>query len=830
VRAAQAGDDPSFAELVRSYQDIAVAYAAAILGDYHLAEDAAQEAFVEAYRKLPSLREPAAFAGWFRTIIFKHCDRITRRKRPPLTSLDAALEVASPEPSPHEILESQDTATSVREAIAALPEAERQAVLLYYMGDHSHVAIAKFLEITPNTVKTRLYSARQRLRRHMKHIEENLQVERPSRDPKFAEKVQRMIQPEALKKNEPLTWSPGMGAEVWEMFCAAITGDLETIKRLVEKDPSLVRCHHAYRTPLYFAMRENQIEVATFLLEHGADPLGLAVNDTFLDIARDRGYEEMQKLLEAKLASLHGASPKGEGIAAAIRERDLAKVRNLLDTAPELLHAGDERGNQPIHWAVMTRQIDIIDELLGRGADINAPRQDGARPIQLTNGDYNYRGWRDVPKDVTTTPAEVLAHLRTRGAYIDICTAAHTGDLNRVRELLDEDPALANRVSDYVTGYLGSGTPLKNAAAKGQIEIVKLLLEAGADPNLPEEGIAPHGHALYSAASNGHFEIAKLLLEHGAYPNPEVESSADALSMAMMNKDVKMVELLCSYGASRAVHIMAYYGDVQTAAAAFAANPALADDPEALTNAAGEGQEAFVRLLLRYQPELPKRLNFPYWSVGAKTRELNELLFKHGMNPSQPDWLRVTPLHHFARKGDMENAALFIDHGADLHARDEDICSTPLGWAAKFGKTLMVEFLLRRGAKPNLPDDPPWATPLAWATRRGHHQIVELLKQYEKTGALPARNLEHYETLVRDFVEAYNSGDSEALQRINDYYQPHRTPNLNQFRAGVRERLGRPSTSANESDNLALAEAQLLVARSHGFESWDEVVKHTETT
>ncbi len=48
-----------------------------------------------------------------------------------------------------------------------------------------------------------------------------------------------MIRPEALKKNEPLTWSPGMGIDVWELFCACITGDLETIKRLVEKDPSL---------------------------------------------------------------------------------------------------------------------------------------------------------------------------------------------------------------------------------------------------------------------------------------------------------------------------------------------------------------------------------------------------------------------------------------------------------------------------------------------------------------------------------------------------------------------------------------------------------------
>jgi ankyrin repeat protein len=140
-----------------------------------------------------------------------------------------------------------------------------------------------------------------------------------------------------------------------------------------------------------------------------------------------------------------------------------------------------------------------------------------------------------------------------------------------------------------------------------------------------------------------------------------------------------------------------------------------------------------MRLMLRYHPDLPKRVAFKPWSVGAKTRELNELLFEHGMNPSQPDWLRITPLHRFAEKGDVENAILFIDHGADLNARDEEFCSTPLGWAARRGQTAMVEFLLERGAKANLPDDPPWATPLAWATRRGHDEIVRLLKQHGGT-------------------------------------------------------------------------------------------------
>ncbi len=545
-----------------------------------------------------------------------------------------------------------------------------------------------------------------------------------------------MIQPEELKKSEPLTWSTGTGMDVWELFCACIAGNLPAVQRLFDKDPSLVRCQYNYRKPLYFAVRENRLAVVEFLLERDPNPIGLAVNDSLLEIAQDRGYAEMETLLTTKLAALHNVSPRGEPVAEAIRQRDAAKMRSLLDASPELLRAGDLRSNQPIHWAAMTRQIDLIDELLRRGADINARRCDGARPMHLNNGDYHYRGWDRVPKDTAPTPRAVYEHLRARGAFCDICTAAWFGDLNRVRELCDQDPSLANRPSDAVTYYACSGTPLRNAAAGGHIEIVRLLLERGADPNLPEEGIAPRGQALHSAVVRGHMEIVKLLLAHGAHPNVEVESSADTLSAALatagysyVKPNAEMVELLCSCGATRAVHLLAYSGDVLTAAAVFAANPALANDPEALANAAGEGREAFMRLMLRYQPDLPRRVNFPSWSVGAKTRELNELLFQHGMNANATDWLGATALHHLAGGGNVEKAAWFLDRGADLHARDEDICSTPLGWAAKFGRTEMVQFLLSRGARPILPDDAPWATPLAWATRRGHMEIVELLKQ-----------------------------------------------------------------------------------------------------
>ncbi|MEQ1824418.1 MAG: ankyrin repeat domain-containing protein [Pirellula sp.] len=539
-----------------------------------------------------------------------------------------------------------------------------------------------------------------------------------------------MNQPDELKKDAPLVWSTGNGTDVWTLFLACIEGNLDKVQRLVQADPSLARCHFHYRKPIYFAVRENRLAVAEYLLDLDPDPTGLAVNDSLMDIARDRGYSEMQGLLEAKLHANYGVSAKGERLAQAIRQHDARAVCRFLDESPTLLHVGDSRGNQPIHWAALTRQLDMIDLLLERGADIESKRPDGARPIQLSGGDYHHRGWRDVSSEHPTSPRDVIDHLRERGAYCDLCTASHIGDIATVRELLDLDPKLVNRASDYVTYYPCSGTAIRNAAAAGHLEIVQLLLDRGADPNLPEEGIAPRGHALYSAAANGHFEIAKLLLEHGAYPNVEVESSADTLSRVLSNGDSKMRDLLCSYGASRGVHLLAYHNDLQTAAAVFAANPKLADDVDGLVNAAGENHEDFVRLMLRYQSDLPSRISFPAWSVASKNRAINELLFQHGMNPNARDWLNVTPLHQFARTGDLERAAMFLEHGADVHARDEDICSTPLGWAAKFGQESMVGFLLEKGAKPKLPDDPIWATPIAWALRRGHTQIAEILDRH----------------------------------------------------------------------------------------------------
>ncbi|MCX5759684.1 MAG: sigma-70 family RNA polymerase sigma factor [Candidatus Hydrogenedentes bacterium] len=177
------GDDlDAFAELVRRFQDMAHGYAYSILGDFHLAQDAAQEAFIDAYYRLGALRDCAAFPGWFRRIVFKHCDRATRGKKVATVPLEEGLHVAQPRPERNEL---QD---KVLEVVRELPERQREATTLYYINGYSQNEIAEFLEVPVTTVQKRLHNSRKRLKERMVDmLEETLKDNAP--DERFSRRI-----------------------------------------------------------------------------------------------------------------------------------------------------------------------------------------------------------------------------------------------------------------------------------------------------------------------------------------------------------------------------------------------------------------------------------------------------------------------------------------------------------------------------------------------------------------------------------------------------------------------------------------------------------------
>ena len=181
ITRAQTGDLSGYGEIVRRFQGMAVGYAYSILGDFHLAEDAAQEAFIEAYQCLPNLRDPDAFPGWFRKIVFKQCDRLLRRKSTEIVPLESAVGLHSETGDPLEFVEIQEMKDSVLMAIAALPVHERAVTTLFYIDGFSQNEIADFLEIPVTTVNSRLRYSRKRLKERMiTMVQKTVKEKRPT--------------------------------------------------------------------------------------------------------------------------------------------------------------------------------------------------------------------------------------------------------------------------------------------------------------------------------------------------------------------------------------------------------------------------------------------------------------------------------------------------------------------------------------------------------------------------------------------------------------------------------------------------------------------------
>jgi RNA polymerase sigma factor (sigma-70 family) len=170
INAVRAGDADVYRQLVQRLRPTAVAYAYSLLGDAHLAEDAVQDALVEAYQCLHELKEPAAFAGWFRRIVQRRCARMTRRKRVPLTTLEAAAAVHGDAPAPLDGVIGKETARWLKVAVGSLPDVQRQVTLLFYLGDRSVASISEFLGVPVGTVKHQLHVARQTLKERMTHM------------------------------------------------------------------------------------------------------------------------------------------------------------------------------------------------------------------------------------------------------------------------------------------------------------------------------------------------------------------------------------------------------------------------------------------------------------------------------------------------------------------------------------------------------------------------------------------------------------------------------------------------------------------------------------
>jgi ankyrin repeat protein len=548
--------------------------------------------------------------------------------------------------------------------------------------------------------------------------------------------------------------------DAWAVITAAADGDVAGMRRLLDRDPTLSGKGYFYTPPIHFAVREGHSEIVQMLLDAGADSEWNGhYGDSLIDMAKERGHDDVASILE-KTRDRRGRTPAAEtredhAIHLAAEKGDVGRVRELLDADPTLLNRGDRAGGTPLHRAVLGRATAVIKFLLDRGANIHAIHgaglgsSGGYGPHDLQAIDFAIWGgprhvrpplWRIVVgclkywiwsrgKRYRPAPCDVPTArlLLARGATYDLTIATALGDFDRVKAILREDPSRIREARP------NGRRPLTTAVEFGRDDIARFLLEEGANPTW-EELNANRGGALHAASWAGNRALVELLLAHGADPNGHSDSAGNSVYVA---KTPEIRALLEARGGTLDPFDLVWKDEDDEVIRR------VTEDPKSAELGCGG---VFTAVVTRGKRDLLKRLldagiRVPPVVTGCQSYLLEHpdmlrALLDHGMNPDTCNWQRQTMLHMLCR-GDgsgkpdprsIECAAMLLDDGANISARDDDLRSTPLAWAARGNRPDMIEFLLARGATTNLPDDKSWATPLAWATRRGRRQVAEMLR------------------------------------------------------------------------------------------------------
>jgi len=294
----------------------------------------------------------------------------------------------------------------------------------------------------------------------------------------------------------------------------------------------------------------------------------------------------------------------------------------------------------------------------------------------------------------------------------NILVASKNGDLTKVKQMLEKCQELIYAQYNYTP-------PVHFAVREGHTDLVSFLLELGALD--PAYITYPFKESLLTVAKDrGYDEIARLLENYLGNPglckfkgdNGEIYYDRTDIQTefqrAVDRENFKKTEKILKEHPEFALDETYFWGE------------------GILLFAAKKNNRKMIDLLMSYGAKVPRILKWTQFYYFERLDSAQYMMEK-GMDPNTMSWHHVTILHDMAQKGDIDKATLLIKYGAGINAVDEEYQSTPLGMAARWGQTKMVEYLLARGADPNKAGA-PWATPLAWAVKKAHTGIEKILR------------------------------------------------------------------------------------------------------
>ena len=318
---------------------------------------------------------------------------------------------------------------------------------------------------------------------------------------------------------------------------------------------------------------------------------------------------------------------------------------------PDMLAKPGKKGRLAVHYAAISGQIEMMDMLQRMGDDIDALDQYGASPLHY---------------------AVFHHHLATVSHILDQSTA-------RLNHFGNSAPRL-NHFGNSAPRYIGSETPLLLAVHEMNLEMIEFLLGKGADPKMLANGLL----ALNRACERGQLEIVKLLVEAGADPNARGRQGYTSLHEAAKNNHLPVVQYLLSRGADYK-----------------------ATDDKGSTPVDLASKKACKETLRFFLTELDTDLVMRNSAMGLAAvlnfHDIVPLLAEKGHNllgsPSQNE---PTPLHIASMENHYQFARNLLECDPTIVSATNQNGSTPLHTAATKGNTPLIRLYLEKGADPEL--------------------------------------------------------------------------------------------------------------------------------
>ena len=539
-----------------------------------------------------------------------------------------------------------------------------------------------------------------------------------------------LLQVMGLAQNE----EPKEAFRIWgefPLFGAIEHGDPEIVRLLVNTGAEVnAAAGFGGSTALHEAVAQGNSEIVQILVDAGADIEAEGfMSRTPLSLAAEEGASEIMKVLLGRApdpdTAASGDSKKapspsaigGKALFAAIESDNAAMVRLLVEAGADVNAAEGFGGNTPLHEAVEGGKAEIVQILVDAGADIEAEGFMGQTPLSLAAEE----GASEIMQILlgqgadNGTPEGEDKQTPAIGSEA-LFTAIKKGDVETVR-LLVEAGADVNAAEGF-----GGNTPLHEAVEEGNAEIVQILVDAGAD--IEAEGFMGQT-PLGLAAEEGATEIMQILLGQGAdngTPEGEDKQSpaigSEALFTAIESGNVTLVNLLVEAGA-----------DVN-AAEGFGGNTPLHEAVE-------EGNAEIVQILVDAGADIEAEgfMGRTPLSLAAEegATEIMQILLGQGADNGTPEGEdKQTPvigseaLFTAVEKGDVETVRLLVEAGTDVNAAEGFGGNTPLHEAVEEGNTEIVQILVDAGADIEA-EGFMGRTPLSLAAEEGATEIMRIL-------------------------------------------------------------------------------------------------------